>query len=122
MSETKFTPGPWALEEFDEHGGYDCMTAGVACGPAKLDGHYYGQKTDGTGMDASAKARMMADAALIAAAPDLYEALGKCEAAIRAMGSNIAEFGTVTDVEFFDSVWGAEEVARAALSKARGEE
>lgn len=72
------TPGPWKLGEFDEPLGYDCMTAGVRCGNAVLDGSDYGQKRCGE-IAPEAKARMLADAALIAAAPDLLEALIEME-------------------------------------------
>lgn len=68
------TPGPWKLGEFEEHLGYDCMTGGVRAGPAVLDGSDYGQKRC-RDIGPEAKARMLADAALIAAAPDLLEAL-----------------------------------------------
>lgn len=68
------TPGPWKFGEFDEHLGYDCMTGGVRAGPALLDGSDYGQKRCAE-LDPEAKARMLADAALIAAAPDLLVAL-----------------------------------------------
>ena len=68
------TPGPWNLREFDEHLGYDCMTGGIRSGPAVLDGSDYGQKRCAE-IEPEAKARMLADAALIAAAPDLLVAL-----------------------------------------------
>lgn len=68
------TPGPWELGEFDKHLGYDCMTGGVRAGPAVLDGSDYGQKWCAE-IDPEAKARMLADAALIAAAPALLKAL-----------------------------------------------
>lgn len=71
---SKHTKGPWELGEFDESLGYDCMSAGVKAGPAVLDGADYGQRRSAE-MEPDAKARMMADAALIAAAPDLLEAL-----------------------------------------------
>ncbi len=70
------TPGPWKLWEFDEHLGYDCMTGGIRSGPAVLDGSDYGQKRCAE-IDPDAKARMLADAALIAAAPDMLAALEK---------------------------------------------
>lgn len=70
------TPGPWKLGEFDEHLGYDCMTGGVRVGPAVLDGRDYGQKRCAE-IDPELKARMLADAALIAAALDMLAALEK---------------------------------------------
>lgn len=62
------------LGEFDEQGGYDCMTSGIQCGPANLDGDTYGEEYR-TPLPDAAKKQMMADARLIAAAPDLLAAL-----------------------------------------------
>lgn len=67
------TPGPWELGEYEDALGYDCMTGGVKVGPVYLDGAQYGQKTCAE-IEADQLARMMADARLIAAAPDLLEA------------------------------------------------
>lgn len=107
MSKTKFTPGPWEWREDQLSEGHSCCVFGA-------NGFRIGSsRGDMDHLSAT-------DAALIAAAPDLYEALGKCESAIRALWSNMAEFGAVTDVEFFDAVWSAEDAARAALAKARG--
>lgn len=68
MSET------WELGEYDEHLGYDCMTGGVRAGPVVLDGNNYGQRACQPITDEQL-ARMMKDARLIAAAPDLLAAL-----------------------------------------------
>ena len=70
----RHTPGPWELGEYENALGYDCMTGGVKAGPVYLDGAQYGQKTCAE-IEADQLARMMADARLIAAAPDLLEAL-----------------------------------------------
>ena len=64
----------WELGVFEEHLGYDCMTAGVRVGPVVLDGKDYGQGTCTT-MSDEARGAMLADARLISAAPDLAEAL-----------------------------------------------
>lgn len=96
------TPGPWKLGKYDECGGYDCMTAGIKCGPALLDGKDYGQVTCSP-MKPDAASQMQADARLIAAAPDLLAAL---------------EY-------WFDSKATPGEIARrarAAIAKARGED
>lgn len=69
-----FTPGPWVVGEIDENGGYDCMTVGVKAGPVTLDAADYGQ-TRCDDLPHDIKEKMLADANLIAAAPDLYEAL-----------------------------------------------
>ena len=100
------TPGPWKLGEFSETGGYDCMTAGGRAGPAYLDGATYGQKTLEADMKPDAKARMMADARLIAAAPELLAALERLLANYRPDGSE----GAARDIE----------LATAALAKAKG--
>lgn len=64
----------WRLGEWDEHLGYDCMTGGVRVGPVLLDGADYGQRRCQPIQPAD-KARLLEDARLIAAAPDLLEAL-----------------------------------------------
>lgn len=66
--------GKWEVGEFDDAGGYDCMTAGIAVGPATLDAKHYGQDRflDCTPEIQSA---MIKDAHLIAASPDLLAAL-----------------------------------------------
>lgn len=108
MSETKFTPGPWRCEGFEEHLGYDCMTAGVRSGPAVLDGRDYGQKSCHN-MKEEARDVMMADAALIAAAPDLYAALMKAKA-------ELEEYEQAATGGTYNSP-----LLNAALAKARGE-
>lgn len=64
----------WELGEYDEHLGYDCMTGGVRAGPVVLDGNNYGQRACHPITEVQL-ARMMKDARLIVAAPDLLEAL-----------------------------------------------
>lgn len=48
-------------------------------------------------------------------------ALLKCANAIKRIGDNTGEFGSVTDDRFWDDLWVAEDNARAALAAARGE-
>jgi hypothetical protein len=62
-----------------------------------------------------------ANARLIAAAPEMAEALRRFVAASTALGGNIAEFDTITDGEFVDALWRAEDNARTLLSKITGE-
>lgn len=64
----------WEVGELNESGGYDCMTAGVRVGNALLDGRIYGQGSCDE-LTPEIEAAMMEDARLIAAAPDLLEAL-----------------------------------------------
>lgn len=87
MSETKFTPGPWKIKQCKDFCGYEnCKYHWV-----EPPGHF----TQGSGFE-------QADANLIAAAPDLYNALEVLEKAAN-------ERGIPTDA------------AKAALAKARGE-
>jgi hypothetical protein len=71
------TPGPWSVGKYDDTLGYDCMTGGISVGPVVLDGADYGQKRCGD-IEPDALARMQADARLIAASPDLLDALKLC--------------------------------------------
>ena len=95
------TPAPWKLGEFDEHLGYDCMTAGIRCGPAVLDGGNYGQQRC-MPMTPTSRERMQADARLIAAAPDLLESLVRLVEDAQWLGWDMTK-------------------ARAAIAKATGE-
>lgn len=103
-----YTPGPWKIGAFDQYGGYDMMTSGVSAGPACLDGASYGQKRC-IDMEPDAKDRMMSDASLISAAPDLLEALERMTAQFRKIEPYMNDPGTVV----FH--------ACAAIAKARGQ-
>jgi hypothetical protein len=109
MSEPKFTPGPWIVEGFDEHLGYDCMTAGVRIGPVVLDGEDYGQVRCKE-MSAEAKERMMADAHMISAVTEMYAALNELVSTI-----------IIDDEEGLATFLDPIQRAQAALAKARGE-
>ena len=85
MSADKFTPGPWEFEEHQLSEGYSCIV--YAANGMRVGTDYLGR----------------ADAALIAAAPDLYSALER----IVLLHAN---FSTAP-------AWQA---ARAALAKAKG--
>ena len=99
--ETKFTPGPWTVEPVRDNNGKPYATSYEAwvfvepsvCGLWAKEGC------------------TLADAHLIAAAPELYEAL--------------SEFVAVCDaappVEFINEIGRVVVKARAALKKARGE-
>lgn len=101
---SKHTPAPWVIGEFDENGGYDCMTAGLTVGPVTLDGADYGQNAGGDITDAQ-RAHMEADAALIGAAPEVLGALKNLLAEV--------ECGTALECPLCDA-------ARAAIAKAEG--
>lgn len=117
MSETKWTPGPWKVDEFDGFLGYDCMTGGIRVGPIVLDGADYGQKRCQE-ISTAARARMEADARLISAAPDMAEALQAaidCGMVPISSAKEGGAFRHSRQVEVADMI-------RAALAKARGEE
>lgn len=71
----QWTPGPWVVGEIDQFGGYDMMTAGVQVGPVHLDAMDYGQGRCTYALEDDIKQKMLADAYLIAAAPEMAEAL-----------------------------------------------
>ena len=71
----KHTPGPWKLEPYDPClAGEDFQWGGIWAGPVMLDGINYGQPPY-TPIKPETLERMEADARLIAAAPDLLNAL-----------------------------------------------
>lgn len=125
---SKHTPGPWTIftdlpeqidEGFIDYGGYRIDADGVeqlayvwerSARVNPSTGEQDELLPFGSG-DAQANAR------LISAAPDMYEALEACKSAMRAIGNNIAEFGSVTDQEYWDALWEAEAKALAILSK-----
>ena len=100
MKEAKFTPGPWRVDELfcadiQAPDGLDVAT----CCPWTLNRHTYGEEAE-------------ANANLIAAAPDMYEAL---EAAILEYGKP----GGPWNVPSSPGTW--IDKAKAAIVKARGE-
>ena len=100
MSDAKFTPGPWAV---DNRASF-CVNAerdGAAGGVCSTGG-YYASWRDGEEL----MLENQANAHLIAAAPELYEALERMVADY--------DIGEMTETPILD-------VANAALAKARGE-
>jgi len=99
MTKKKWTPGPWGYAEY-----YSGARNEYGVGPSEFDtvAHVRHGSDDIAG---SCKA----NAALIAAAPDLYEALKRMESHFRMLQPEMDEPGSV----MFQ--------ARAALKKARGE-
>lgn len=100
----------WKRDELEECGGYDCMTAGIRIGPVLLDGAEYGQEHNEP-LTNDQRGRMLADAAAIAALPELIEALRlnaeALESAAKCVGPDLA-------IVFSDRAM----FARAALAKA----
>lgn len=74
------------------------------------------------GNDAPPLHEAIANARLIASAPELAEALERLHRATDRLLGNINEFGTCTDVIFVDGLESALIDARLALRKAKGEQ
>ena len=107
----KHTPGPWKLEPYDSClAGDDFQWGGIWAGPVMLDGINYGQPAYAT-IKPETLERMEADARLIAAAPDLLEALE--DLILLAQAVMHENGGYMVDDELSD--------ARAAIAKAKGE-
>lgn len=105
MSEAKFTPGPWAVADYNIH-----QVIAVHDGP-DIDGRH--QHTICNTSDEYSKARFdeqSANARLIAAAPDL---LAACRAALATHSCETSEPGLPTLQE-------VESVLLAAIAKAEG--
>lgn len=115
MSAAQHTPGPWRAGYYDDSSGYDCMTGGIsigpnAAGPIHLDGQHYGQKRCKV-IEKESIERMLADARLIAAAPELLEVLELCE-------GNISSLLASAHPKVYGE-WLS--VVKAAIAKAKGE-
>lgn len=106
MAATKFTPGPWATTLTN-----DCAIVGADGWPVAETG--VGQDYD------EHFERMEADARLIKAAPDLFEALQEL-VRVRDAYSSAIYIEDVCDAD--EAYEKAIEMARAALSKATGEQ
>jgi len=98
MAKTKFTPGPWRTERPDQ----DCNWLSIIIG----DCHKIAEVTYDR-LEAS-------NAHLIAAAPDLYEAL---ELILELRGKELGEWLLTPNAKHLT----LKEYAQAALAKARGE-
>jgi hypothetical protein len=98
---SKHTPGPWKATKFNEHTGL-------------IDPHciYIEPKVAVVERSVSSPEVDLANAHLIAAAPDLLEALELCRSELAAMKSEIGFRGTTIDVI---------NTADAAIARARGD-
>lgn len=101
MADTKFTPAPWIIRHTSQ--GFE-----IACPGGGWLFELYDRPDRAAETDADFIASQEANAALIAAAPDLYEALREC-------GDQIALLAKNPDT----NPWVQQ--AMAALAKARGE-
>lgn len=114
---TKFTPGPWLLTEggtvfaLDETGGVNRFSAQIQDGYS-----YYGR----THKDRISDEEAHATGQLIAAAPDLYEALEAAEADLTGKYTAICGGDADSAARFADRDPVIAQI-RAALAKARGE-
>lgn len=116
MSETKWTPGPWPLETVETSVG-SCHKIGAfpSAGVRKqVPACVYADRLR-PGLDDRnpIAVELLANARLIAAAPELYEALEHCENLLMRYEINRVDGGAIAD-EALTKI-------RAALAKARGE-
>ena len=110
-SEARFTPGPWKAKWSRYRDGTFIVQAGMPSNRvlASFDG-------DGDGPDDQS----IADARLIAAAPEMFEALRHCQKVLAAMVSPDATVTGAGIMSAFAQCVEAESKARATLSKALG--
>ena len=103
-SEPKWTPGPWdfSMAKMPIDGEYDYCISAVVDGERYVISEAFGRVSEKQRPNAHANAR------LIAAAPELYEALERLVA-------------DVADYDAWERPCHAVDTARAALKKARGE-
>ena len=109
MSEAKFTPGPWIVDsKWPAHRSHHCISAAVG-----QPREHRAMAQVVTNIDGEPYSEGMANARLISAAPDLYEALENAVFQIEYPHDKFKETGTGNH---------ALTAARAALAKARGEQ
>lgn len=101
---SKHTPGPWVIEYENDTGPSDEYFAEwLNVGPAQIHGDVYSEQ-------------VKADAALVAAAPDLLTA---CELHINTLASQLRN--GKEDPAFGEAIYQAQKMMQAAIAKARGE-
>lgn len=98
MSKPKFTPGPWEISRYTNYIGYSISAPGAGC----IAERWYASEREDAPIEANAH--------LIAAAPEMYEALG-------AMIADDA-FAELCAVIGEEPNW--IKTARAAIAKAEG--
>ena len=99
MSENKWTPGPWQLTDLGDYGDFDGLSRVILGDDMRFAAVHAGGPNHEEN-DANAR--------LIAAAPDMAEALRRIEEGCSFPEDNVQR--------------ACRDVARAALAKARGEE
>lgn len=107
-----WTPGPWAVVDGAQEGSIAEEVCVVYCCGSYPFGSARVITLQAAILDARYRERRQANARLIAAAPDLYEALAECLEGIELCTPDAPE-------PMPDSIIGK---ARAALAKARGEQ
>lgn len=111
-SEPKWTSGPWRTA--NKHPRHICNENGFKIAKCLLE-------TKGChGLSISVE-EAEANARLISAAPELYEALQQHEAFLERLIAMVSGGSDITDVDFADAMNGVLALSDAALSKARGE-
>lgn len=113
MSETKFTPGPWKAE-FREYGGYDCMSASWSIVSDESEFATLDCRT----RDHANDPQQEANANLMAAAPELFDALKELH---EISGEANIPMENSKSVRLMGKFLATREKAEAAIKKARGE-
>ncbi len=91
--DTKFTPGQWEVYT-NTAGAIEVKPHGASCG-VRDNGEYLCVSISTEGEDCTRNDKTKANAHLIAAAPELYEALQELERTVRKMGLDVSKASTV---------------------------
>jgi len=117
MGEVKHTPGPWDWVEDRANGGFSGLV-----GPDGLEVLFPNTRNEGdTGAAWFEDFPSEANARLIAASPDLLEALKAAQTALAMIVSPLSIEATTT-LDAYTHALNAEQAARAAIAKATGVE